>query len=355
MLPIGGKPLAELSIHHALQAGLFAVVTSDIDAILSTTARLGGLAVRRPAEYCNGDRHFESIKHAVETAIAIDPSKKGEPIVLLQPTSPFRLGNIIEKCIAAHAKNPDKVVLSGREIHCVDASGKPVKGRVWDGCVAVYPQAHIGHQEGAIIVENEHANMLQVDTEEDYIQACVQHWRLNGHRMPLGIEELKECVKEIAPLVARQTTTLVARSDGKPIDQERPVAWLNHCMGWDGGRADVLIVVASKNIVKVGINPELAEVAQKAKVVIIRDFGEGKWVLENLKVAGKLIHVKTGKTQVTTGVFASILLHVAGARVETIGFQRGVSRVPYCMHCFPEALTSDEIAMLEVSGYDRLP
>lgn len=355
MLPLGGMSIAEISIRHALGAGLFPVVSSDIDFVLETTTKLGGLAVRRPTEYCNGDRHFDSIRHAVETAVAADPSKKGEPVVLLQPTSPFRAGNIIEKCISAHAEHPDKVVLSGRTIHFVDPSGKPAKGPVWDGCVAIYPQDSIGHQEGAIIVENEHCNTLQVDTEEDYIQACIQHWRLNGHWMPLGMDDLSACVKELKPMLGHQTATVVGRPDGNPIDQSRPVVWLNHCVGWDGGRADVLIVVASNNIKKVGINPELAEVAMKAKVVIVREFGQSEWVLANLKVAGKLIVAKSGKTQVTTGCFACALVFASGGRAETIGFQRGVSRIPYCTYNFPNALVSQEIALLEISGNDRPP
>lgn len=353
MLPVGGKPLAELAIIHAVQAGLFAVVTSDIDPILSATAKLGGLAVRRPAEYGNGDRHFESIRHAVETAVAIDPSKKGEPVVLLQPTSPFRVGNIIERCVAEYAKNPGRVVLSGRTIHYVDQAGKPVSGRVWDGCVAVYPQDKIGKPDDATIVENEHCNMLQVDTEEDYIQACIQHWRMSGHRMPINQAELKECAESLIPIVGGKPTTLVGRPDGAPFNQDAPVAWLNHCVGWDGGRADVLIVVASKNITKVGVNPELAEVAQKAKVVIVRDFGQGEWLKENLKVGGKLIHVKSGKVQVSTGTFACAVLAACGAKVETVGFQRGISRIPYCTYTFPEALASEEIAMLEVFSKER--
>lgn len=350
MLPLSSKSLVEISIRHAQAAGLDAVVTSDADAILSHAQGFGALTVKRPQELSDGRRHIESIRHAVNVAVNLDPSKKGQPVVLLQPTSPFRNGNIIEKCIAEHAKNPSKVVLSGRSIHYADASGSPVSAKVWDGCVAVYPHDMIGPMPDAIIVENEHGNMLQIDTEEDYIQACVQDWRMRGCWMPFSQGDKDECSSVLTPLFNGSTVTLVARPSRGPIDQSRPVVHLNHCLGYDGGRADALIVVASKNIVKVGINSELQEVAMKAKVVIIRDFGQSEWVLANLKTSGRVIVTKGSKVQVTTGAMASMLIYACGSRVERIGFQRGVSRIPYCVKCFTDACVSEEIAMLEVSG-----
>lgn len=352
MLPIGGRSISEIAIRQSLDAGLFTVVTSDIQHLLSLCPTLGAMAIARPSELANGDKHIDSIKHAVEVAVAYKPALKGEPVVLLQPTSPFRNGDIIRRCIQAHSENPDKVVFSGRTLHYAEPSGKPVQSLVWDGCVAVYPFDKIGSQEDAIVVENEHTNTLQIDTEEDYIQACVQNWRLSGCPVPIGAESGREIVEALSSIFKGNRATLIGRKKEGLIDQESPVAWLNHCHGWDGGRADALFLVAGQNLTKVGINAELADVALKAKVVVVRDFGQTEWVLSNLKTNGKVLIAKDAKMQVSTGALASVLLKMAGANVERVGFQRGISRIPYCSSCFPTPATSDEIALLEVSGVE---
>ena len=353
MLPLNGMSLTEISVKQAVAAGLFTVVTSDIDVVLQNAIKSGAYPVRRPEEFCDGNSHFATIKHAVESAIAIDASYKESPVVLLQPTSPFRGGNIIKKCIEANAKNPDRVVLSGRTLHCTDASGKSISTQIWDGCVAVFPHNCIQHQDNAIIVENEHSNMLQVDTNEDYIQACVQSWRLGGCWTPIDQEEAKVCVAALKPLFNNTTVTLVGGYNGEEIDQSKPVFYTNHCRGWNGGRADALVVVACKSIVNIGINKELEEVALKASVVIVRDLGQADWVLANLKTTAKIILVKSCKHQITTGSFASTLISLSGGTAERIGFQRGADRVGYTYQCFPTPRTSDEIALLEISGYDK--
>lgn len=350
MLPINGKTISEISMLHAKAAGLYGVITTDIDDLLKKASEHGILQVRRPLEFADGNNHFAAIRHAVSVAVSTEPSLAGAPVVLLQPTSPFRNGSIIKRCLEAHSQNPDKVILSGRTIHYADVSGSPLSANVWDGCVAVYPHNAIGHSSDPIVVENEHGNMLQIDTEEDYIQACIQAWRLKGCWLPLGKEDLNTSVAELSTMFKGNSVTLVGRPNEKPIDQSRPVFWLNHCVGWDGGRADALMVVASKNITNVGINKELAEVAMKAKVVIIRDFGQSEWVLANLKTSGKLIVLKDSKHQVTTGAVASALIGLSGGRAERLGFQRGVGRIAYCYRCFTDACVSDEIALLEVSG-----
>lgn len=350
MLPINGRTISELSMTHAKAAGLYAVITTDIDDLLKRATELNVLPVMRPQELADGNSHFNAIRHAVSVAVSTEPSLAGAPVVLLQPTSPFRNGAIIKRCLDAHSQNPDKVILSGRTIHYADVSGLPLSAKVWDGCVAVYPHNAIGHSPDSLVVENEHGNMLQIDTEEDYIQACIQAWRLKGCWLPLGKEDLHRSVSELSPMFSGNNVTLVGRADGIQIDQSKPVFWLNHCVGWDGGRADALMVVASKNITNVGINKELAEVAMKAKVVIIRDFGQSEWVLANLKTSGKLIVLKDSKHQVTTGAVASALIGFSGGRAERFGFQRGIGRIAYCYRCFTDACVSDEIALLEVSG-----
>lgn len=352
MLPVGGRPMVHRAIHHAKDAGLVPVVTTDIPQLIEYTNSVGGLGVERPVSLRDGSSHIDTIKHAIEAAVAADPIRKGAPVVLLQPTSPFRLGGIIQRCVDKHLEG-GRNAYSGRRVMYADHEGKKVDRLVWDGCVAVYGQDSVGQFEDSVIVENEHANMLQVDTDEDYIQACVMSWRLNGCRVPYSAEELAKCKELLAPIIKGGRVTLVGRPDGAPYDQSTPVAYTNHCVGYDGKRADILFVVASKNITQVGINPELAEVAQKAKVVIIRDFGQAEWLLANLKVANQLYVVKNTKHTVTTGAFSSAVLSNCGAQVTRVGFQRGFKRVPYHKRCFGNDWASDEIAILETTGKDR--
>lgn len=354
ILPIGNMNITERAIVHGLNSCFKTIVTSDIDSVLDFAKAKGAIAIKRPDTLTDGNgKHYEAINHAIREAAKQDAGVLGKPVVLLQPTSPFRNGNIIQKCFNKHLENPSRACLSGRDIHYVDMEGNGFGGQVWDGCVAVYPPDKIEKPVNPICVENLHGNMLQIDTEQDYIAACVQEWIYGGCLMPIGALERIKCVELLKPIFDGQIVTVIGRPDGKPISQSRPTVYVNHCVGYDGGRADVVVIVASLNLKRMGINDEIRNACKLAKVVVIRDFGESEWVLENIDIKEKVIVIKETKLPITTGTFASLLVHLSGGSSERVGFQRGVSRINYLSSCYPIPWVSNELALLNISGTDR--
>lgn len=352
-LPIGDFALFEWSIQHAKNAGLDVIVTSDMEPVLYGSKKMGAITVERPLHLANGKSHYESIKHAISSAAKYDESILSRPVVLLQPTSPFRKCRIIQKCIDEYYKHQGKVIMSGRSFNAADLNGAKIASEFWDGCVAVYPPDKVAPPEGAVLVQNDYGNGLQIDTEQDYIDACVQHWRNSSKVMFFDDKEETDCVGKIREFVGGRRITLVGRPDGKPIDQSHSVAYLNRCQGWDGGRADILFLVGSKDWIKNGINKEVYEVAAKASIIVIRDLGSGEWLSGKLNLPDKTVMLTTLRKAITSGAVASMMLNLAGGIVERVGFQHGVSRIHYMQMQFIKSRVSDELALLEVSGYDR--
>lgn len=352
-LPLGSRSLTGWAIEQARRAGLQVVVSSDIPELLEQALKLGAIAVRRPSELTADDRHLEAIAHALKEggkALGYKPTHA----VLLQPTSPFRSGNIIKRCVAAAKLSPGHTIYSGRHLHYKSLGGVDLSGEVWDGCVAVYPSANILKPVKPLMVENEHANTLQIDTQADYLAACVQYWRARAAPVPVSPSELAACVALISPTVINTEVTVVARGDGKPINQSQPTLYLNHCKGYDGGRADLLMLVASNHLKAVGLNAELREVAEKAQAIIIRDVGQGAWLASQLMTySHKITYITHPMVANTTGALASYLVYAAGGYAHRVGFAKGVERVGYLATCFNEPCTSDELAMLTISGRDR--
>ena len=187
----------------------------------------------------------------------------------------------------------------------------------------------------------------------EYIKGCLKSWEFRKYWVPFSKKDGHSIINVLKPIINKKVITVVARGDGEPIDQNNPVMYINHCRGYDGGRADFLMLVASINLTKIGINKELEEVAQKAKVVIIRDFGQLAWVKDNLKTSGVVIVMDESKHQVTTGTVACVVACLSGGIVQTVGFQRGIDRIAYCHSCFPIPCLTEEVAMLESSSRDR--
>lgn len=113
--PLGGIPLIEHSIRHALdvapQAG-DVVVTTDSEEIADIARNAGAnVPFLRPAELADdtaGSR--EVMLHAVDF-FNKETDQRYDTIVLLQPTSPFRNVEDIRKAIALYEeRRPDMVV-----------------------------------------------------------------------------------------------------------------------------------------------------------------------------------------------------------------------------------------------------
>lgn len=357
MLPLKGRPLAEWSILHALEAGLETVVTSDIPELLQIARRHGAHAVVRPEYLATSDcSHADTIRHAMEAT-----STGERPCVLLQPTSPFRGDGILGRCLDAAAQNPDVTILSSRHVHRFVIGGENTGPELlWDGCVAIFPPGKVCDFTNVIPVGNSHLNSLQIDTEEDYEQSCLCAARTCQIPNPLSEPDSFACVSALRNAGIHGPVTLVARPDGLPIPQQFPVAWINHCHGWDRGRADILFLIANPHLQQQGISPATREVAAKARLVIIRDNGTGDWLRQQLPViCGKHIEIRriseSLSNHLTTGAVACDLLHRVGCQVTRVGFSEPAARGADSMGKFNLPGVSREIAILNQTGTNRKP
>ena len=108
VLDLNGKPLIAYSIEAGLDSSYIdkVVVTSDDDEILTISKKYGAVTINRPNELASDTATtFDAIKHAV------DNYEKYDYIVLLQPTSPLRDRDHIDKAIELlESKNADAVV-----------------------------------------------------------------------------------------------------------------------------------------------------------------------------------------------------------------------------------------------------
>jgi len=108
VLDLNGKPLIAYSIEAGLDSSYIdkVVVTSDDDEVLTISKKYGAVTINRPDELASdAATTFDAIKHAV------DNYEKYDYIVLLQPTSPLRDGDHIDKAIELlESKNADAVV-----------------------------------------------------------------------------------------------------------------------------------------------------------------------------------------------------------------------------------------------------
>jgi len=108
VLDLNGKPLIAYSIEAGLDSSYIdkVMVTSDDDEILTISKKYGAVTINRPNELASDTATtFDAIKHAV------DNYEKYDYIVLLQPTSPLRDGDHIDKAIELlESKNADAIV-----------------------------------------------------------------------------------------------------------------------------------------------------------------------------------------------------------------------------------------------------
>ena len=108
ILNLCGKPLISWSIEAGLKSKYIdkVVVSSDDTEILNISNELKVQVIKRPDELANDtSTSFDAVKHA------IDNLESYEYILLLQPTSPLRNENHIDKAIEIlEEKNADAVV-----------------------------------------------------------------------------------------------------------------------------------------------------------------------------------------------------------------------------------------------------
>ena len=108
ILHLANKPLIAWSIEAGLKSKYIddVIVTSDGDEILDIAKKYGSKTIKRPDELASDEAtSFDAIKHT------IDNLEKYDYVVLLQPTSPLRTEQHINKAIELlEEKNANAVV-----------------------------------------------------------------------------------------------------------------------------------------------------------------------------------------------------------------------------------------------------
>ncbi|GAB7008108.1 acylneuraminate cytidylyltransferase family protein [Halorubrum trueperi] len=118
--PFAGQPLIAHTIEAAIDASNLdrTIVTTDDAEIRRVTKEHGAEApFRRPQELATDDAAMEPV---VEHAISYLEDEEGytcSGIVLLQPTSPHRTADHIDRAIEAHKESPVTTVISGFKDH----------------------------------------------------------------------------------------------------------------------------------------------------------------------------------------------------------------------------------------------
>jgi CMP-N-acetylneuraminic acid synthetase len=200
---LGGRPLVAHTVEHALGArSLHRVVLSTDDARIAEAGREAGAEVPflRPAELARDETAMiEVVLHALDWL-----AERGDPVdalCLLQPTTPFRRPDDVDRCVELLAGSGADTVLSLRRIpdehnpHWaweMDGSGRvrlatgeaePISRRQElpvayhrDGAVYVTRAAVIRRRRslyGDVVVgyESPDPRWVNIDTEEDWRRA----------------------------------------------------------------------------------------------------------------------------------------------------------------------------------------
>lgn len=194
-----GKNLMELRgrslLQHAIDAGLKArgidrLIVSTDDPAIAEAARSGGAEAPflRPAELATDEASsLDVVRHALDWAEQVEPGQFGH-VVLLQPTSPLRTAEDIDRTLAlcrdarcstavsvSPAHKPDLLVI-GRDGTLAPASayGQPL---ILNGAVYVLTRDHISIGGGFIASDTAYHVMpehrsVDIDTPEDMQMAA---------------------------------------------------------------------------------------------------------------------------------------------------------------------------------------
>lgn len=354
MLPLGGKPLSFWSVDEARAANIETVVSTDIQPLAEYAMQRGCASVRQDTE--SGRSHAEIISDALELS-----GRSGRPSILLQPTSPFRFGGIVKRCWMRYvADGGSRTVVTTNSVHVAELSDGRVENRdrsmsLWDGNVAIFPPGRVCDFSDVVGVRNLPTNSLQIDTEEDYISACVTAEMIHPIRPPVesALAGTLAGILAQAGLTPGTRVTLVCR-EGGDVSQDRPACYVNHARGYSGGRCDVLFLIANPAIKAQGINEAMRECARRARVVLVRDNGELKWLAEHLpEIAGKAIPIRSLSARLddhlTSGAIFASILSASGCIVDFIG---GFSpaKIEEAILPFHRPAMSREIAILWSAG-----
>lgn len=110
---LGGRPLIFHTIKAALKSEFLdsVYVSTDNKSIALAAKNMKIPVIIRPSKYaCDFSKSIDVVKHSIK--YLNDARRKFDAVVLLQPTSPFRLGYDIDKCIEILFRNNLDSVIS---------------------------------------------------------------------------------------------------------------------------------------------------------------------------------------------------------------------------------------------------
>jgi len=354
ILPFGDVTMLENSVAQARAAGLHVVISSDLPSAED-------VAKRYDADLISELRgsHMADIDAAAE----LHPDKH---LVVLQPTSPFRRDNIISKCIEAHRKHKGVVICEQKAY--VHQPGEDTKLNSIDavnGCVFIFEAGGKHFDAPVTRVPTSALNLLEVDVEADYIDACKLYVDTQHGGVPplLPPHMLEKVHRSLSQAGFADDHYLVGRDMGYPIPQDKPTAYINHCRGYKKGyRVDAVFLIANAHALQER-NWELVECLEKTPLVILRDHQYVKQLMDKYPVLrGKSVVVNRYTSRsvenVTTGAFAADILGRLAGKDATgrYGWGNDVERIVH----FPIGSKHHkggcyDIAILNTFGYNAGP
>lgn len=105
---LAGKPLLVYTIEAAKRSRYLnrCVVSTDDDEIVKVATECRAEVIRRPAEYATDQAPTEwALLHALDVLKA--SGYRPDFVVTLEPTSPFRTAELVDRCIAVAIERPD--------------------------------------------------------------------------------------------------------------------------------------------------------------------------------------------------------------------------------------------------------
>lgn len=172
MLTLGSMPLSEYALISAKQIlNATVIVSTDIPELKNLTALYGYICVLQKPNLS----HKQVIEEALKECNLTD-----SPCILLQPTSPFRTNNIVYNCWQKYLKYSNSTILTTSIHHNAQIINNKLENShnslvLWDGCVAIYPPYKVCDYSNINYIRNYHINTIQIDTKEDYEQACLMY------------------------------------------------------------------------------------------------------------------------------------------------------------------------------------
>ena len=191
-----GKPLIAHSIDAALKCSLISrtVVSTDDDKIAGVAKTHGAQVIRRPDELAaDTSLVIDAIRHAVRTVE--DGGEDVDIVLLLEPTSPFRRAEDLEKCIQILLENKADSVATFTDSHVSP-------NRLW---------------------------RVSDDVVEPYIEGAIpwlprqkqpKAYELTGQIYALSKKILYENEESISQLMGRKSAVITPRETALDIDTE---------------------------------------------------------------------------------------------------------------------------------------